>query len=42
MNSVFSNNGLFDEVDRLNRRMWAMFSGVPASIRAGHSGVFPK
>ena len=42
MNSFFFSSPFLDEVQRLNRRMSAMVEGLPASIRAGRSNVFPQ
>jgi HSP20 family protein len=41
MSDLYFANGLFGELDRLQRQMSTLFDTLPSSIRANRSDVFP-
>lgn len=42
MSDLFSNLSLFDELDRVQRQMASLFTGMPSSIRASRLSTFPQ
>jgi HSP20 family protein len=42
MSDLLFNTNVFDEVDRLQRQMSSLFSGMPSSIRASRLSSFPQ
>ncbi|MGS1118032.1 Hsp20/alpha crystallin family protein [Castellaniella sp. UC4442_H9] len=42
MSDIFSENDLFNELDRLQQQMTGLFGGFPSSIRSGRSSAFPQ
>lgn len=41
MSDLYFGTDLFSELDRLQRQMSGLFSGLPSSLRSGRSGTFP-
>jgi HSP20 family protein len=42
MSDLYSRLDLFGELDRLQREVGALFSGVPSSLRSSRVGAFPQ
>jgi HSP20 family protein len=42
MSDLLFNSSLFDELDRFQRQMSSLFSGLPSSIRASRFSSFPQ
>jgi HSP20 family protein len=42
MSDLFFGSDLFEEFDRLHRRMSSVLNGLPSSIRAAQSGTYPQ
>lgn len=41
MSSLFFSDGIFSDIDQIQRQMSTLFNGLPSSIRAARPGVFP-